>query len=414
MQKYSGLLAVLVFVAAQASAEDLVSHWVQMAPGGEAELRAVTRAPSCPQAVIDGKNVAMQVRASPDKDFPVLVCAVTILPGAMHASLNGIDVVLPKPAPERILVFGDTGCRIKGKTIQNCNDPASWPFPQVAAEAARLKPDLVLHLGDYLYRESPCPPGNAGCAGSPWGDNWDAWAADFFTPARPLLEAAPWVIVRGNHEDCHRAGRGFLRLLGPLAVVEGAACADHVGPYAVPLGAVNLIVTDNASAEDTSAPDDLVNTYQADYAALPGLAKGPQWVAGHHPIWGVVRLQFGMVVGGNDTLEHAEDRTGLADNVDLLLSGHIHTFEAIDYEKGLPPQLIVGEGGDKLDDAPANLTGFQVGVARISKGLSLPGWGFLTMTHERADRWRIDVYSSSGAHERTCSFAQRRIDCQKS
>ena len=35
--------------------------------------------------------------------------------------------------------------------------------------AAAQKPDLVIHVGDYYYRETPCPAGEAKCAGSPFG-----------------------------------------------------------------------------------------------------------------------------------------------------------------------------------------------------------------------------------------------------
>jgi hypothetical protein len=75
--------------------------------------------------------------------------------------------------------------------------------------------------------------------------------------------------------------------------------------------------------------------------------------------------------------------------------------------------LIVGEGGDLLDAAPADLSGRSVGSAKITDGLSLPGWGFVLMTHA-GEGWTIDVYDSNGAHERTCTFAKRRLDCPKS
>ena len=105
-----------------------------------------------------------------------------------------VPLPLPVSDPQRIVVFGDTGCRIKGKSLQDCSDPAKWPFARIAAEAARLKPDLVIHVGDYLYRESACPPDFAGCTGTPFGDNWPTWDADFFAPAKPLLVVAPWVM----------------------------------------------------------------------------------------------------------------------------------------------------------------------------------------------------------------------------
>ena len=130
-----------------------------------------------------------------------------------------------------IAAFGDTGCRLKsaktaakeGDTddadargkFQDCNNPTLWPFAQVAQSVADAKPDLVIHVGDYLYRESACPTGDAGCARSPYGDDWPTWKADFFAPAAPALRAAPWIVVRGNHEICRRAGPGYFRLLDP-------------------------------------------------------------------------------------------------------------------------------------------------------------------------------------------------------
>src|SRR5262249_40934003 len=119
--------------------------------------------------------------------------------------------------PERILMVGDTGCRIKGEALQDCNDPQKWPFPAVAAAAANLRPDLVIHVGDYLYRESPCPVRMAGCAGSPWGDNWRTWAADFFTRGGPPAAPAPVGPGARHPESWRPPGRGFPPPAGPAA-----------------------------------------------------------------------------------------------------------------------------------------------------------------------------------------------------
>jgi len=417
------LLISSLSAASAAPAEGLLAHWIQMAPGGVSELRVVTQGSRCPTAVVDGANVAMQVRAAPNDKFPVLLCALTLGPAVANVSVLGESLKAPKAEPERILVLGDTGCRIKGATVQACNDPAQWPFPQVAAQAAKLKPDLVIHVGDYLYRESACPKDDARCAGSPSGDNWTTWAADFFTPGKALLEAAPWVIARGNHEECARAGVGFLRLIGPLSVVEGAPCVEHVTPYAVSLGANDVIVTDNANAVDCcdglmgvlctpacSAPAKLVDVYRDDFASLPRLTSRPSWIVGHHPIWGVIESDSGLVGGGNVSLMDAEDSAGIPANIDLMLAGHIHTFEAINYAGGLPPQLIVGEGGDRLDKAPLELSGRAIGTAKIESGFSLPGYGFLLMTKE-ADHWHVDVFDAAGNRKRSCTIASRRISC---
>jgi hypothetical protein len=388
----------------------LLASWVQMAPGGEAEVRAAVDNGTCPPVVIDGSQRIMRERAAPDGNFSIRLCAATLPQDAKSVVIMNTTLPLPKASPERIVVLGDTGCRIKGTTVQACNDPSKWPFPAVAAAAAALKPDLVIHVGDYLYRESPCPAGETSCAGSPWGDNWTSWAADFFTPAAPLLAAAPWVILRGNHEDCSRAGPGWLRLLGPLAVDPKALCVDHIPPYAVPTEHLNLIVMDDANAPEIDAPDSLVPVYRGDFASIAHLASTPSWLLMHRPIWGVVQLSWAMVVGGNRTLAAGLNGNPVPPNVGLMIAGHIHTFEAINYESGAPPQIIAGEGGDLLDAAPADLSGRSVLAMKISNGLSLPGYGFLLLT--QADgKWTIDVRSADGTSMRTCELAERRLSC---
>ena len=89
-----------------------------------------------------------------------------------------------------------------------------------------------------------------------------------------------------------------------------------------------------------------------------------------------------------------------------MLSGHIHTFESINYTKGVPPQIVAGNGGDNLDITPTNLRGAQflghTGVT-VADGLSVGGFGFLLMTRA-ADGWTIELYDSAGAKTRTCQF----------
>ena len=87
--------------------------------------------------------------------------------------------------------------------------------------------------------------------------------------------------------------------------------------------------------------------------------------------------------------------------------------EVVEDVAQLPPQLIAGFGGDKLDPTPAVLKGtiFQgkSGVS-VKDGLSLPGFGFLLMTKD-ADGWTIDVHDVHGKVERTCLFHSGRLDC---
>jgi len=409
------LIFVLIAVALPAQAQ--TQAWVQAVAAGGYEARVITSEASCPTLKSDRGDAVMAVRAPANGAFP-LTCGAPIPAGAVHVSIGESVLPLPVATPGRILVLGDTGCRIKGSALQACNDPAAWPFPSVAAAAAQLKPDLVIHLGDYLYREEPCPPGNMGCAGSPSGDNWPSWQADFFTPATPLLAAAPWVILRGNHEDCTRAGLGFLRLLGPDAFDNSAPCNPHLAPFLVSLGGPTLAAVDDANAPDTDIDDKLVPIYAAE---LQGLASTPTpvWFAVHRPIWAAISGPLNIPIGGNATLIAAAGKTLIPPNVALMLSGHIHTFEAINYDGATPPQIVAGNGGDNLDVTPVNLKGaiFQghSGVA-VKDGLSVGGFGFMMMTRQDAN-WSIDLYDSVGRRKGQCLFTPGngdvagRVDC---
>ena len=417
-------LAVLAVLLASApcAAEDSFAvsstAWVQLGPGGVAEVRFVSGAGGgCPVLTIDGHATTMTNRAIESEAFPHPICSLTLPNGTLSLSLSGRPLPVPVSHPKRILVLGDTGCRIKGAALQACNDPKAWPFPQLAQAAAAQKPDLVIHLGDYLYRESACPPANEGCKGSPWGDNWASWDADFFTAAAPLLAAAPWIIVRGNHEDCYRAGPGFLRLLGPNAFDPAAPCDAHLTPYAVPVGSQMVAVMDSASASDTSAPDADVATYAKDFETLKAIANvgsGHElWLVSHRPVWGVIPSKS-PPVGGNATMIQAAGDLSVFNAIALMLAGHIHSFEAINYDKpSVPPQIVGGNGGDNLDVTPGDLRGAVFpgtsGVG-VKSGLSVGGFGFLIMTRNKTG-WSIQLYDSTGKPTRHCVFAAHSVLC---
>ncbi|MDB5735677.1 MAG: hypothetical protein JWP16_835 [Alphaproteobacteria bacterium] len=405
------LAPFFLFLATATAQADIA--WVQPTTTGY-EARLVTEATACPALHTASGDTVMTARAAPSDKF-LRICSAPLPAGTQNASVGGMPLPTPVAAPQRILVLGDTGCRIKGATLQACNDPAKWPFPQLAAAAAKLKPDLIIHVGDYLYRESPCPAGDSGCAGSPWGDNWTTWQADFFSPAAPLLAAAPVVITRGNHEDCTRAGPGWLRLLGPSAFDPAAPCAPHLPLYSIDLGGMRLAVMDDATAPETEVNPADLPAYTSEIAGLAAIAR-PVWFLHHRPIWAAVAGPLNIPIGGNKTLMAAAGDTLIPATVELQLSGHIHTFESINYNKGVPPQIVGGNGGDNLDVTPQNLRGtvFQGNShVAVTDGLSVGGFGFLLMTRVRTG-WSIQLYDSDGKPTRQCGFntARKRLDCR--
>jgi hypothetical protein len=213
--------------------------------------------------------------------FPVKVCELKVEEGTTHRKLlekgllhlNYKDQSYPVPRvksnPERFMFTADTGLRIKpynlglGDVVTGeppCNASTvygihqcylnftqndlkqpqtgnfqgldEWYLKQLVDDAASKDVDVVVHLGDYLYRQGPCPINNTDTSDNEtkdcsavntpervtadeevdatgmnfipgeYGDNWFGWWGDFFWPFLELLKAAPMIALRGNHEIC--------------------------------------------------------------------------------------------------------------------------------------------------------------------------------------------------------------------
>jgi hypothetical protein len=402
--------------SAATSPTSIQAAWVALGPHGLAIARVVMAGSRCPRINLDTQSFVMQVRAQPARpDFPVLICELILPPGIASAVVDGLSLPLLKTNPQRLVVLGDTGCRLKDEEgFQACNDSQAWPFERIARSAARWQPDLVIHVGDYLYRESPCPPGNAGCPGSPWGDNWPTWKADFFAPAAELLRAAPWVLARGNHEICNRAGRGWFRFLDPQ--LPSLGCQDYTPPYAVSIGEGQLLMLDSASAPDDTAPAAMVAFYIGLFAALREAPGANGWLVTHRPIWGIGQSDSGKEGASlfqlNATLQAASENR-LAPSITLVLAGHLHLFEALRFAGGRPPQLIVGNGGTALDAAiTLPFVGTQIAGVTVVQGTAVDRFGFMTL--ERSDRgWLGTVRDADGHAMANCAITDEQVTCSQ-
>ena len=214
--------------------------FVLLGEEGRAVARVITPPASCPAIELDGVAVAMDVRARPatmplrptrsepalskPSAFPVLVCDKAIPAGVARASILGraLAAAQGEPAADRRhrrhrLPDQDGRRRVPG--VQRF--ATQWPFAAVARAAAAAAPDLVIHVGDYHYRENACPAGNAQCAGSPWGYGWDAWEADVFAPARAA--AAGGAVDRRARQPRVVQSRGPGLVAIPRSASAGAA-----------------------------------------------------------------------------------------------------------------------------------------------------------------------------------------------
>jgi len=423
--------------------------FVVIGADGAASARLITAASSCPPLMVDNRNLPMRVRvpkaaipARPGQPFTppssaMLTCEAPIAAGSVVAGVAGHALPVPKSAPKRIVVIGDTGCRLKGKEWQDCNDAERFPFARVAASAADFKPDLVIHVGDYHYREDPCPAGRAGCAGSPYGYGYDAWAADFFTPARKLFAAAPWVLARGNHESCTRAGQGWWRWLDARPFQAGRDCDapanDAVGeysdPYAVPLGeGAQLVVFDTANTSFKGLPvtDPRRAAYADSYRKIEALARTAPYNIGvdHHPL-----LAFGAgrdpktgevtLFGGDRGLLDAfgdVDPGYLPRSFGMLLSGHVHLWEQTSFASAHPTQFVAGFSGTAEDIVPLPAlppAGKTPAPGAIVEHMSswIDGFGFMTMERTGAEAWLVKVWDRDGRERNRCTVEGRKSRC---
>src|SRR5258708_2349365 len=229
----------------------------------------------------------------------------------------GVCMPLPKSEIGNIVVIGDTGCKGDvtgtGKKVEPLEDPeddddaeeaaaakgptkpkqdctpAGWPFKAVSKSAAATPPDLVIHVGDYVYVK---------------GDTWENWNDQFFTPAKKLLGAAPWIFVRGNHEICDTGlhGAGYFYLLDPRPLTNPCP-GNSTAPYLVSAGGAKFVVMDSSGATCDLSPvgpsgtgsckqsdyDSQVATWTPLFAQAKGLVSsgsGSAMLLSHRPVFG--------------------------------------------------------------------------------------------------------------------------------
>jgi Calcineurin-like phosphoesterase len=462
LQRWFGFARLVAAICAAATvvsapafaAGELVSAYVLLGPDGAPVARALTTAAVCPRLRVDGRARRMTMRAgaetipqrptrsgaqdSKPSTFAELTCEAAVPHGARRASIAGQPLPLPPRQIRRLIVFGDTGCRVKrsDNAFQDCTDLAQYPFALIAAAAAKWKPDLVVHVGDYLYRENACDDAHPKCANSPWGYGSDAWRADFFTPADPLLRAAPWAVVRGNHESCNRAGQGWWRFMDPRPLVAGQDCndpahddvGDYSDPYGIPLGeGVQLIVYDSSNTPSSPIPADDVRAarYRDTYEKIEALTRRADHniLADHHPVLGFSARQLKggdiHLDGGNAGLQSvfgAQSPTFFPPKTDFLLSGHIHLWETVSFSSPHPAQFIAGFGGTQEDIVPlpaAAPPGATPAPGAVVQAMSswIDGFGFMTMERVSPDHWMVQIRDVQGAVVNTCEIKGSKANC---
>ena len=119
--------------------------------------------------------------------------------------------------------------------------------------------------------------------------------------------------------------------------------------------------------------------YAAQFASLK--AKPGTWLLSHRPIWAI-----GWKFTLNQTLQHALRSSDgrLPPGIEIVLSGHLHTFELLSFTDERAPQLVVGTGGTALDRRiKQELDRATVGGATVSYGRTEHRFGFLMIAPQK-------------------------------
>ena len=317
--------------APPASASVVLAKWVQVVstedcrvePGASIEesynscppvfqVRAVVRAPrgenrsACPRFDLLYRDGSVEAARKMSQRKPTSSAAEQAFEGIQVCTANidqprrvaalGFDIAgdisLPENwskdhPPERIAMLGDTGCR---KNDEQVCDDKEWPFRALARQVEKSNPDLIIHLGDYMYAKGV--------------DDWAGWKYHFFGPAQRLLQNAPWVMVRGNHETCGVKKEGALGFHLFFGVGNDGDCGKNTedGTYSNPTALAatyavdispkhRLIVADSTLAylpdgkEECSINDDKACEYTKKALAPVGpMSKGKTtWLVTHVP-----------------------------------------------------------------------------------------------------------------------------------
>lgn len=290
----------------------------------------------CPKVPIGTSHVQSTERASPSSAFPVKVCEVEY-----EADFSNVD---------HAAVIGDTGCMVRGGDEKICDRSAHWPFRQISQKLDTTPPPLVIHLGDYVYRMRVQDE-----SGQVYGDTWKLWRREFFEPSHSILGKSWFIFMRGNHEDCTHAERGWNRFFAPYPFAN--TCREFTKTYAVDIKNLRLIIVDSAAAGygNMTLPASQQNSLSRELnrAKLLGSQRPGAWLFAHHPIVADWYSEENKAVCYSNLLRPIVSE---ATSIPVAVAGHLHAAAKMQLRKPRDfVQILSGHGGASLYENNASL-----------------------------------------------------------
>ncbi|RDD34577.1 Calcineurin-like phosphoesterase [Wolbachia endosymbiont of Cylisticus convexus] len=314
--------------------------WSQVIPENKLSIRAIIDNNMCPIAYVDDKKVEMLSRSSINNTETV--CELIVETNAQNISIDNIKVPVLAEKISKIAFIGDTGCRINMLFQQECNSIDSWPLKKNLDSIAFHKPDLIIHVGDYHYRQTKCR--NTQKCGDIYGYSKEAWYADWFEPAKDILTQSPFLFVRGNHESCNRAYEGWFRYLDSYPF-SPKKCEDLVSSWSLDAGPITFFIFDSSSGEDIFTTQSTIDAFERQFDKL--IQDKPTWFLTHKPLWRSPKKEFLTLKSHGNLTQIEAFGDKFPSNVTTIVSGHIHIAQILLMDN-VPDQIIVGNGGALL------------------------------------------------------------------
>lgn len=218
--------------------------------------------------------------------------------------------------------------------------------------------------------------------------------------------------MRGNHEDCDRAWRGWFRFLDPGSVP--LICNENPAPYGVALPGLQLLVLNTSRTGKEPA-----GFYSKAYQDLNGLAAAsdaPSWLVSHHPLWAFIQDKTDLIPVTEELQKDSDNN--LDANVRLVLAGHIHLFEALAFapSPSRAPSVVAGMSGTKLDKPITDkLVGQSIAGTTVSTAGTSDEFAYAIFEpHEEGDRkgWHMTVHDTKGTTVMACEIEGDSLTCK--
>jgi predicted phosphodiesterase len=382
---------IILFIAFNVAANDRDEyHWIEYIRDNKISARAITVSAICPKIKVNGKYHDMMLRSEIEDielKQKVKVCEYDVTL-ANNVAINEKNLKLPAKKINSFIVIGDTGCESsvfdENHRAQNCLDQDAWPFHKVAQSVAKENPDMVIHLGDYAYKNK-------------YNNNedqkknelmqWFFFKNEFFQPAKTLLETVPMIFIRGNHEVCSLMGKGWFAFLDPGKFQE---CVDHTPTYKLNLDDLNFLVFDSSGSKNITG-----ETYKQEFINIEKSLDKPHWMLIHHPVIMMPKLSdakfFEKVHSPEISKAFSSDITK---QISLVISGHYHVAAYLERKVDKLKQLVLGNGGTKIHSSEYKYFPYN---DEVSKGEVSVSYGYTKFDRIRnTNNWRATAYSISG------------------